>query len=426
MEKMSENLNDIAILIDDKLPEGPDVFGYAGVTRSILAGSLLESNSLCEAIEASEVSFDIILFKRDLDKHIHHCREFLESLPNDDQEKEFNRFLNHLGQIRKIVLTTYLLVVKKALRPETELAEIRTALEEILPENEKLLKSHEDAKAKFVEIQAWHDQCLTLSTSADTHGKQVATALENVKALAKEVQDHHLNAGTWTTTIETIREDITDQKSSISENQKGLETQMQDADLRLKMIVDSQKKLDGQLEKNAEFQEEIRNILDDSNRSSMAGSFMKRKTELDKPLKRAEVTLVVVLLAFAAVTLYLFIGDKTDVLTYSGILKRVVILSPFIWLAWFYTSKVGHLTRIREDYSFKYAAAMAFEGYKKNCQDEELAKLLLKVSIENMGANPIRIYGNDGVPSGPFAELMDKGGKAANHIGSALKGGGKS
>lgn len=424
MEKTSSDLSQISELIAEKLPEGADVFGYAGVGRDMLTTSLSESISLSEEIEASEATFDVILFKRDLGKHVESCRDFLESLPNENQEKDFNKFLNHFGHIRKLVLNTYLLVVKKALRPETDLAELRTALEEILPENEKLLKSHEDAKAKLSEIQAWHGQCSTANTNVDTHSKQVATALENVKALAKEVQDHHQNTGTWTKTIEVAKADITEQKSAMATNQAELEKQLEASNTRIASLETSQKILNDQLEANAGFQEQIRLTIGDANRSSMAGSFMARKTDLDKPVKNAERWLFGVLAAFAAVTLYLFIYEKPTEFTYTTILTRVVVLSPFVWMAWFYSRKVGHLTRIREDYAFKYAAAMAFEGYDKHCQDnDEMSQLLLRLSIENMGANPIRLYGDGDVHSSPFSEFLEKGKGLAGAAVSAVKPG---
>lgn len=424
MEKTNESLSQIVALIEEKLPEGPDIYGYAGINRSMLATSLLESNGLCEETEALETTFDTILFKRDLEKHIQGCLGFLDALPNDEQVKEFDRFLKHFGQIRKLVLTTYLLVVKKTLRPETELAELRGALEEIIPENVKLVKSHEEAKTKLSEIDAWHGQISTLSANADSHGKQVTTALENVKALAKEVQEHHQNTGTWTKTIEVAKGDITEQKSAMATNQAELEKQLEASNARIAALAESHKQLEEQLKKNSEFQEQIRLTIGDANRSSMAGSFMSRKTDLDSPLKNAERALFGVLVVFAAVTLYLFIYEKPVEFTYTTILTRVVVLSPFVWLAWFYSRKVGHLTRIREDYAFKYASAMAFEGYDRHCQDnDEMSKLLLRLSIENMGANPIRLYGDGDVHSSPFSEFLDKGKGIAGAAVGALKQG---
>jgi hypothetical protein len=65
-----------------------------------------------------------------------------------------------------------------------------------------------------------------------------------------------------------------------------------------------------------------------------------------------------------------------------------------IWLGWFAARQFSYLSRIREDYAFKYAAAMAYEGHKKATRevDEDLERVLLEFSLFNMSQNPIRIY----------------------------------
>jgi hypothetical protein len=70
----------------------------------------------------------------------------------------------------------------------------------------------------------------------------------------------------------------------------------------------------------------------------------------------------------------------------------------------------GFIARIREDYSYKYACAMSFDGFKKNAEavDKDLEKLLLNSSIDMISQNPIRLYGSKDNHASPFHELLGK------------------
>ncbi len=50
-------------------------------------------------------------------------------------------------------------------------------------------------------------------------------------------------------------------------------------------------------------------------------------------------------------------------------LNHLPLLGPFIWLGWFSAVQYGYVSRVREDYAFKFAASMAFEGYKKEARE---------------------------------------------------------
>src|SRR5690606_35083661 len=113
--------------------------------------------------------------------------------------------------------------------------------------------------------------------------------------------------------------------------------------------------------------EQIRLTIGDANRSSMAGSFKTRKDELSQTLAWSEGALVLVLLALAYFTFSLFKNGGSAIdMSYPELLKRALMLSPLVWLAWFFTRKVVHLKRLREDDSFQYDAGMSFEGYIKH------------------------------------------------------------
>lgn len=79
-----------------------------------------------------------------------------------------------------------------------------------------------------------------------------------------------------------------------------------------------------------------------------------------------------------------------------------------IWLAWFSSRQYSVISRIREEYAFKYATALAYEGYKEASSnvDERLEFKLLKLAIANMGDNPTKVY-NYKNASSPFDSIIE-------------------
>lgn len=159
----------------------------------------------------------------------------------------------------------------------------------------------------------------------------------------------------------------------------------------------------------ADLLSEIRLIIGDANRAGMAGSFKARKDELLRPLRFAEGFMNSALLAVAGVSFWIVwpaIGQTG--LAYGALLLKFTILFPLYWIAWSSSRKYSHLTRIREDYAYKYAAAMAFEGYSKHTEkDPNLHRELLRLSLETMGNNPIRLYNTKNIPSSPLQESLN-------------------
>lgn len=410
MKHVRSNTTRIRHLVVDKLPDEQDVFGYAGITKADLVQVIEECSGLIDSIEGKKETFDVIVLKREFQSLSKSCLDYLNSLPSDNQEEGFDSFLKNLAHMRRLINNTYLLFVKEALRPESELSTIRAALVEIIPLNQQLIEQHASTNQLVQEIDESHKTVQTKHDQLIGIAEEMENLCKSSNGLGQQIQNMHESVDEWTKSIESTEEDIDAQKKLISAHQVSIKELQTAIEVKEKDFVELNKKLTQQLSQNEEFQEEIRNTIGDANRSSMAGSFKSRSDELDKPLKDSETTLVLVLILFGITSLYLLTSSVgTQGVNYAELSIKLPLLTPFVWLAWVYTNKVGHLSRIKEDYSFKYAAAMAFEGYQRNCEEgSDLAHRLLELSIENMGANPIRLYGK--VQSGPIHEMIGKAG----------------
>ncbi len=94
-------------------------------------------------------------------------------------------------------------------------------------------------------------------------------------------------------------------------------------------------------------------------------------------------------------------------------LKFIPVSLPFVWLAWFSALKFSQLGRLREDYAFKVATALALDGYRKQAAEvsPELAEKLLDLAITNFGDNPLRLLTKDSAKDAhPLAGIIDEKG----------------
>lgn len=94
---------------------------------------------------------------------------------------------------------------------------------------------------------------------------------------------------------------------------------------------------------------------------------------------------------------------------YPDFIYRLPMTIPFVWLAWFSAKQHGYTNRLREDYSFKVATALAFEGYKKEAErvDDSLLKDLMKSSIGSFSDHPLRIFSVKSDAGAPVEELIN-------------------
>ncbi|MGI9887575.1 hypothetical protein [Vibrio chagasii] len=170
-------------------------------------------------------------------------------------------------------------------------------------------------------------------------------------------------------------------------------------------------------------QESIQNIIDDANRASMAGSFKKRKDELDKPIKSSWWIMIGALICTAGVSAYLLVNSGLFMgeFNYQEFLMKIPVVAPLVWIAWSSSQRNNYLVRIQEDYAFKYASAMAFEGYRKQVQevDADLEKRLLELSVENMGMNPIRLF-DKAVKCSPINDVVHSMSDATKSIKNTI------
>ena len=142
--------------------------------------------------------------------------------------------------------------------------------------------------------------------------------------------------------------------------------------------------------------EKIKDILGDANRASMAQSFLTRKEELDTPIRNSALWRNIGLVAMSIIILIILgLEWKQNSFDYFRFFSRLPVVMPLLWLVWSNSQRNNHLVRVQEEYAYKAAVAIAFEGYQRKVDeinDVDLKKLLLELSVTNMGNNPVNLF----------------------------------
>lgn len=155
---------------------------------------------------------------------------------------------------------------------------------------------------------------------------------------------------------------------------------------------------------------EISDLLENANKVGLAVSFRQQKENLSISSKFWLFTFVAGILGLLTLgicyILPLLGASSPDPI---AVATRFLIGAPLIWLTWFGARQYGHNLRIREDYAFKEATAMAFVGYRNEMsQDADMLKLLQESAIKNFASNPVDAISKKDESISPIHDLLEK------------------
>ncbi|MBV2123413.1 MAG: hypothetical protein KUF74_18370 [Candidatus Thiodiazotropha sp. (ex Ctena orbiculata)] len=411
MQTIRSNLTRMKSLAEKKLPDEQDIFGYPGISKELIISFIDESYELSYTLNDLEPKFEITVLKRKIGLLIEECKNFLnEGVSSWSKQKKFDKFVSNLTKIREDIRLTYLAVVDKALRTESATAKI-------IEDYDHLSESYKQYEEEFELISEKHESVTEAYQAAQNATETLSEYLEKAKGLSESISSLQTESESsfdlstkFESEIREKREFIVELSGKLSGLEKKARTMLTKAETHRKEFDQLKQILQEQAELNEKQQKEIQDTLDNANRMGMAGSFKSRKDELDKPIKIWGGVFVAAVSLIFAVAWY-FVApylSTTEEMEYVDLFVKIALVSPFVWLAWMSVKQYGYLSRIREDYAYKYASAMAFEGYKKHAIeiDPELLKKLLNVSVDNLSQNPIRLFNTKDNHASPVNEIL--------------------
>lgn len=375
------------------VPEDLTPHGYPGLTKQSITNAL---GGLCETAlylttindyEPSPISRSLLL------PHLTNIRAYVTTHIPQNPIPHFPGFFTIFEAIQNI-LNRWLSEVGKGDSQQ----DIISALAEQLARATSQVK---DANVLYENIKQYHQTLTQLLSQANLDSSSATKAKTAIDELLSKSQAANTQLETSATNITTYEETIQELTSTFL-TLKG----------ELEQNVITQETLFKEFEG---YRQQASDILGDTNRAGMAGSFVARKDEL-----KISIDLWAKVFAGALVCLILMavflISPSLAEHRWDDLLFRVPLTAPIIWLAWFAAKQYGYNIRLREDYAYKAASAMAFEGFKRESLDEsaDMRARLLKTAIKNFGDNPIRIFdgkGNHASPAHEFFEQFNKDGK---------------
>ena len=426
MQQFKSRLTRIKTLIEAKLPDGPDVYGYPGVNKEMLLITCGDMYTLAEKIETKDESqeFEIIVLKRFEGKIHEALKKFLETDAGSGKEKErFDEFLDKLSKLYEKTKQVYFIVNKDGLRDDLAIQALHQQVEALQAkkiEYETLIDSlrvqAEEATARSAEIEKALEEA---SESIDSQAAECAAATEAIQKNLTETTQWHEDISKTYSKMDGWDSEVQESMNATKANESETATllrqlktagaELSDATLKSSTLATETRQVHGQ---NKELIEEIQNTLGDANRVGMAASFKDQMVAMKTAQDQWKWTFIATLGVLIVVSFSIVVAHMLDgASSWQSVLARLAMVTPILWLAWFSVRQYGFANRVREDYTYKYASAMAYEGYKKAVREADpgLEKALVEVAIVNMAQNPVRLYDpKDSDHSSPISEFFDK------------------
>jgi hypothetical protein len=285
--------------------------------------------------------------------------------------------------------------------------------------------SAETALTKTTEARDAAVQARANSEAAHQEAKQFsAEAKTQTATIAKNLE----TATTCSTDIQTLLTDAQNKKTELSEVLAHVVKSDEITVAFEAQLAKLKEELEGLIQKADD-------LLPHFASTGLASAFGKQKARFEKPkiwwirtfVACIIVLMVVALPSFLAAVFPSFFtyltGKTTDPTwneTWHGIVMRLPILIPIVWLAIYAGRNYMLAVRLEEDYAYKEAISIAFEGYKREMQGipvgdatnpTPLTKLCVNI-LTAIAERPGRIYDHhnkDITVTNEMLEALNKG-----------------
>ncbi|KGQ25462.1 hypothetical protein JP33_05940 [Gallibacterium anatis CCM5995] len=326
---------------------------------------------------------------------------------NKWSEQDVSTFILSLIRLKNFITEMYLIEVKGNLRSEEELSALSADISKVKANLEEHIELEEKLKKDKMELDKLKNSLIDLQSSY------------------KEAEDHVSDIAKWHEKISPLNDEIDEFAETAKSNLAKITTWATTAENAKPKIEQYHKEIEDMMKRFEKQREDIQEIIEDANRASMAGSFKTQAENIDLKMKNIDKILIGSLVATSIISFinYSTSLSATDNLNILQFLSKSVVTIPLLVISWLKAKERAYLFRLREDYNYKYSSAMAFEGYRKQVQEQspELEEQLLQIAVDNLGANPTKVFDKD-LKSTPLETIIDGVGKRVDKAFDGLKG----
>ncbi len=214
-------------------------------------------------------------------------------------------------------------------------------------------------------------------------------AQSEIQKLLETIRGHERESGTAKTNAEASASAAGAERTQIEANLKALSEGMQQQQELLTSIT--------------ALREQAETALIGASRVGLAKAFSDRSKRLGffQILWASAFAICLVILTVIEAHA---IGARDD---YVVLFSHSLIALPVIWGAWFAARRYGQIARLTEDYAFKEASALSYDGYRREMgEDTAMRTLLQEAAIRNFAANPVRVLDKHEAAS-PFQHALE-------------------
>lgn len=259
-----------------------------------------------------------------------------------------------------------------------------------------------EATSRITDAESLHNRLLMACKDVESNAQQTISNAEQAALMTQEIRDKN-------TTSAANLEDADKYLAVALRNSDEINKMLSDVKT-LRVELEERKQTQEQLFSEFEiYRDKAESLLEDANRTGMAGSFITRKGELSSDIALWRNIFGLALVSLALLGLF-YVAPSLDPQKWQEALLRLPVTAPFVWLGWFSAKQYGYAVRLREDYAYKVASAMAFEGFKREAREssEQMHQKLLETAVTNFGDNPLRIYNGHENHASPLHEIIEK------------------
>lgn len=410
MRSSKTKITNLITKINEVLPAGENIYGYEGINKVMLCSTLRDNHSMLEYLKPYSTLFEVVFMKRNVAMTIDECHSILNN-PQSIDEVNFNDFLKLIYKVKEYVANTYLLVGKEFWRTDQDIISAKESLvtlqDEITSINtikDSIESSNNTASNIVAELQE-------INATATANSDKITELLTLFNNNANEISTKGTEVIDWYDSIEAIKNEVETNAESARLLLASLESAKEKINSQLNVIDGAITKQSGITDTNMKHQDEIKEILLGANKKGLAGSFYTRKKELNRTLwfwGAGTILSIIVLIIISICMMKPLLSDPSSY-NLTSYLARLPIFGALVWLGWFCAKQYGFATRIKEEYAFKYAISMAFEGYKKEAIDvnEDLKEELLRLTLNSIEVSPVRSFDSKNNHATPINEISE-------------------
>lgn len=290
-----------------------------------------------------------------------------------------------------------------------EFTELKTSAENQL---EKISLIHNDVSGEG-------DKIASLISDAETKRSQIIEAEKEAQEKTKSILELQGKITNLTTNIQnfipTADNSIKGLKDTIlvmEKTEKQINSKFEDISNRIsklgvmeESVLTYEDKLKGMALDYEKTKSQIESLLSGATCANLAAGFEKQKHRFTFPIKMWTIIFVVALLTLFVMSIisygsfFLKNTDHSWEETVRFLLHHIPIAGSLIWLALHSSKQKAQALRMQEEYSYKEAAATAFEGFKREMKEittDPEGKLPITILCANLlrvlDERPGRIY----------------------------------